>query len=161
MKELRILVPLAALFAAAFFFYIKPNYLDAKDPVVYTPEDMAAAPRPTLTLEERVLNLNAPPAAPRYVKLSAALEFEDPNREWLGLEGEALASRNRAFAEELKPEVHRIWDVITAVVGSKTIDQVATPEGRDQLKVDLVNALNDQLHSRKVADIYFVTFITQ
>lgn len=161
MKDPKILVGGAALLAALFFFYIKPNYVDAKDPVVYSPEDVAAAPRPTITLEERVLNLRAPAAAPRYLKLAAALEFEDPDHAWLGLEGEALAARNRSFAAELQPELHRIWDVITEVVGARSIEQVSTPEGRDELKRDLVSALNEQLHSRKVAKVYFVTFITQ
>lgn len=161
MKDPKILAGAAVFLAAAFWFYIKPNYVDAKPPVVYTQEQLDAAPRPTLTLQERVLNLSAPATAPKYVKLVAALEFADPGHKWVGAKGEGLAAKNEAFAAELEPESHRIWDVVTRVIGSKTIDEVSTAEGRESLKHDLVTALNDELHTEKVEDVFFVTFITQ
>ena len=40
--------------AAAFWFYIKPNYMDPKPPPVYTEEQIAEAPRPTVYLGKAV-----------------------------------------------------------------------------------------------------------
>lgn len=161
MKDPKILAGGAVLLVAAFWFYIKPNYLDAAPPVVYTQEQLDAAPRPTVTLDELILNLNAPATAPKFVKLVAALEFADPQHKWVGAKGAGLEAKNEAFAEELAPEKHRILDVVTAVVGTKTPDEIATPEGRDALKHDLIAAINSELHTEKVEDVYFVTFITQ
>lgn len=161
MKDPKILAGGAVLVVAAFWFYIKPNYMDAKPAPVYTEEQLAEAPRPTVQLEERVLNLRAPATSPSYVKLVAALEFEDPEHKWVGLKGESLVAKNEAFAAELEPELPRIWDVITGVVGSKTPEEVADTAGRDELKKEIVAALNETLHDRKVENVLFSTFITQ
>jgi len=159
--DVKILAVVGVVLAAAFWFYIKPNYLEAQTPPVYTEEELAAAPRPTLVLEERVLNLRSDPTAPHYVKVAIALEFEDPELKWMGLSGEALAKKNEEFSLELEPELHRIWDVITSVIGEKSIEEVSTEEGREALKEELKAELNAVLHDHKVEHVYFATFLTQ
>ncbi len=163
MKDKRILIGGggALLLLAAFWFYIKPHYVTPKPAVVYTEEQISEAPRPTVQLEERGLNLKAPASAPNYVKAVIALEFEDPDHKWIGLAGAGLEAKNKTYAEEMQPEMHRIWDTITSVVGSKSIDQVSSLEGRDELKHELVAAINKDLHREKVENVFFVTFITQ
>lgn len=162
MKDKKVLAGGAVLLVAAFWFYIKPNYMDPKPPAVYTEEQLAQAPKPTVQLEERVLNLKAPAAAPNYVKAVLALEFADPMHSYLGAKGEGVVAKNTAYAAELTPDMPRVWDVITTVIGSKSVDQVSTPEGREQLKAELIDGINKQLDAEhKVQNIYFVTFITQ
>jgi len=161
MKDPKILIGVAVLLGALFWFYIKPNYVDSKSAPVYTDQQLAEAPRPTVTLDERVLNLKAPSSSPNYVKAVIALEFEDQKHKWVGLKGEALAVKNEQFAEELKPEMHRVWDIITSVVGGKTVDDVSTTEGKEKLKEQLLESINSELHHEKVENVYFVTFITQ
>jgi flagellar FliL protein len=90
-----------------------------------------------------------------------ALEFEDPDHKWIGLKGAALDAKNQAFTDELKPEMHRVWDTITSVFSGKTVDQVSTTEGKEQLKTQLIDAINNELPHEKVENVYFVTFITQ
>ena len=71
LKDKKVLAGAALLLGAAFWFYVKPTYLDSSSAAPqYTDEQIATAPRPTVTLEERVLNLKAP---------VVALEFEDPD----------------------------------------------------------------------------------
>lgn len=161
MKDKKVLAGGAVLVIALFWFYIKPNYFDAKPAPVYTAEQLAQAPRPTVQLEERVLNLKLVGATPNYVKTVIALEFADPKHKWVGAKGAALTAKNEAFTKELEPEMHRIWDVITNVVGAKTVEEVATPEGREALKAELVEAINKELTDEKVETVFFVTFITQ
>lgn len=162
LKDKKVLAGAAVLLGVAFWFYIKPTYLDSSSAAPqYTDEQIATAPRPTVTLEERVLNLKAPADRPNYVKLVVALEFEDPDHKWIGLQGEALAKKNEEFAYDLEPEMHRVWDVITDAMSEKTVQDVATASGRDQLKEELIAALNAVLHEPRVENIYFVTFVTQ
>jgi flagellar FliL protein len=80
---------------------------------------------------------------------------------WLGLKGEGLLAKNEAFTMELKPEMHRVWDTITGVFSGKTVDQVSSTEGKEQLKEQLIEAINKELPHEKVEKIYFATFITQ
>lgn len=174
MKDKRVLAGVAVLFLVAFWFYIKPNYLDSKPPPPPpTEEQIAAAKRPTVFLgksnaaaghgaaappvEALVLNLKAP----AYAKVVIALEFADPKRKYLGVPEAALAAKNEAFAHALGPEMHKILDAVTTVFGSKTADETASPEGRAHLKDELVKAINEHLHGEQVTTIYFQTFITQ
>jgi flagellar basal body-associated protein FliL len=172
MPDKKILAGGAVLAGAAFWFYIKPNYVDSKPPVVYTEQQIAEAARPTVYLGKSVgegasgetglvLNLKAPPSAPAYAKVVIALEFEDPKRAYIGAKGAALVAKNVAFTEELQPEMYRVLDVVTSVFGSKTPEQVSTSEERDKLKVELRDRINEVLRDQKVEGVFFETFITQ
>ncbi len=175
MPDKKILAGGAVLLAAAFWFYIKPNYLSSTPPPVFTEEQIAAAPRPTIFLGKAageghkaagedpglVFNLKAPSSQPSYVKVVMALEFEDTHKKYVGVAQAAVEAKDVLFAHELKPEMHKILDAITSTFSSKTIDDVATPEGRDKLKADIVKAVNTGLHEEKVSRVYFSVFITQ
>ncbi len=162
MKNKKVLIVVgAAILGVLFWFFVKPMVFGSAPAKPPTEEQIAEAPRPTVTLEERVLNLKAPASSPNYVKAVIALEFEDPKHQWLGLKGDALVAKNEAFSKDLKPEMHRVWDTITGVFSGKTVDQIATAEGKEQLKAQLLEAINKDLPHEKVESIYFVTFITQ
>lgn len=64
MKDPKILAGIAILVLAAGWFYVKPNFIDAKAVPVYTQAELADAPQPVLQLGERVLNLPTPAGAP-------------------------------------------------------------------------------------------------
>lgn len=147
--------------AAGFWFVLKPEFVDQAPPPDYTEEEIAAAPKPTIEMEELVLNLRAPASDPAYVKIELAIEFADPNNHYVGLAPADVQSRNESFAGDLQPQMPRIRDAITAVVGDATPEEVSTPEGRNELKDELVSALNDRIDEERVTDVYFVTFITQ
>jgi flagellar basal body-associated protein FliL len=162
MKDPKILGGGAVLFAVLFWFVLKPMFFGGESiPPVYTDEQLSAAPRPTLILEERVLNLKSDVEAPNYVKLILALEFEDPELHFMGLSGESLVKGNEVFAEEMSPSTPRIWDVVTFVIGGRTLEEVSDVEMREDLKEELIEAINEQLHEEQVENVYFVAFVTQ
>lgn len=176
MPDKKLMAGGAVLAGAAFWFYVKPHFLDSPPPPVYTEAQIAEAPRPTVYLgkdnaadsktasteQALILNLKAPAGSPAYAKVVIALEFEDPKHTYVGVKGAAaIEAKNAAFAEELKPEMHRILDVVTALFGSKTLDQVATPEGREKLKEELKSTLNSELHTEQIESVYFASFIMQ
>lgn len=179
-KDKKILAGGAVLFAAAFWFYIKPNYMDAKPPPVITQEQIDASPRPTVMIgrtvvaagghggaptsnapEGLVLNLKAPATAPNYVKVIIALEFERPKKPWIGVSGDALTNKNVEFTHHLQHEMPKILDAIATVFGSHTAAEVSTVEGKEALKAELIEAINEHLHEELVEAIYFEVFITQ
>lgn len=176
-KDKKILAGGAVLFVAAFWFYIKPNYMDPKPPPVYTAEQIANAPRPTLFIGKAsagghggkatnapdgiVLNLKPSGTTQRYVKVIMALEFGPATPPWVGLTTDQIAAKNAEFAHHLEPEMHKILDAIANVIGSHTAEEVATVEGKEKLKEELIEAINHHLHGEKVEKIYFETFIVQ
>jgi hypothetical protein len=174
MKDKKVLIGGGLLILAAFWFYIKPNYLDAKPVVPFTQEQIANAARPTLFIGKVpgseggggsngvVFNLKSTASSPSYVKVIMAIEFEDPEKTYVGIKGaDKIIAKDVAFAHELEPEMHKILDVLTRVFGAKTLDQVATTEGKEKLKAELVSALNSEIKGETVGAIYFESFITQ
>lgn len=174
LKDKKVLAGGAVLFVAAFWFYIKPNYMDPKPPPVYTEEQIAESPRPTVILGKAsaghgpsntpdgiILNLKAPSTAPNYVKAIIALEFEVPEKPWVGVSGAALEAKNAEFAHHLQPEMHKILDAVATVFGSRTAEQISSVEGKEELKEALIEAINEHLHEEKVETIYFETLIVQ
>lgn len=162
MKDPKILAGAAVLLGVVFWFVLKPQFLDKTPAPPPTAEQLAAAPKPTVKLEERVLNLKAPATAPNYLKTLIALEFADPKHTYLGAKGDAVLAKDTVYAAELKPEMPKIWDAIIQVIGGKSASEVSTPDGRDKLKTELIDAVNKQLDAdHKVQGIYFETFVTQ
>jgi len=175
LKDKKVLAGGGVLLIAAFWFYIKPNYMDAKPPPVYTEEQIAESPRPTVILgrevtvghktgnapEGLVLNLKAPASSPNYVKTIIALEFERPEKPWIGVSGDALTAKNIEFTHHLEHEMPKILDAVATVFGSHTADEVSTTEGKEALKHELIEAINHHLREEKVESIYFEVFITQ
>ncbi|MFN0146810.1 MAG: flagellar basal body-associated protein FliL [Dehalococcoidia bacterium] len=161
LKNKKVLIGGAIFLAVAFWFYVKPNYLDKKPVAVFTEAEIAAAPRPSIHIAERVFNLKAPPSAPNYVKVAVALEFADPEHKYLKLKGHAIVVANEHFTEELEPDMPKILDILTSLIGGRTVEEVASTEGREKLKDDLVVALNKEFKHEKVENVYFATFITQ
>lgn len=176
LKDKKILAGGAVLFLAAFWFYIKPNYMDAKPAPPITQAQIDASPHPTVMLgkvvsvvetkgnapEGLVLNLKAPASAPRYVKTIIALEFERPKKPWIGVTGDALTAKNVLFTHDLEHEMPKILDAVATVFASKTADEISTVDGREELKNALIEAINEQLpDGEKVETIYFETLITQ
>lgn len=174
LKDKKVLAGGAVLLLALFWFYIKPNYMDAKAIIPPTAEEIAAAYKPTIVLGKPAdaklaaawtglkMNLSASADSPHYALAVIALEFDDPKHSYVGIKAPAaLDAKNAAFADELSPEMHKILDATTGVVGSKTVEQVTKPGGRDELATDLVAAINGTLKDHKVEKVYFETFITQ
>jgi len=60
-----------------------------------------------------------------------------------------ITAADLAYADDLKPELHRIWDVITSVMGANSADQVSTPEGREKLKEQLISRAHRASRSAK------------
>jgi flagellar protein FliL len=57
--------------------------------------------------------------------------------------------------------VARIRDTIIAVLAASKAEPLLTPEGKIQLKKNLVNALNQKVPEMSVREIYFTEFLVQ
>lgn len=114
---------------------------------------------PYLTLEDRVFTLVSPPDAPRYVKLQVVLEFETEDEEWFHLTGEALEEELEEIREELP--VYLLEDAVTSVVSSKTIADISSPQGKDELREELHAVVTALLPEQHLGRVMFTNFITQ
>jgi flagellar FliL protein len=110
--------------------------------------------------KERVVNLTDK-AASKYLKVAMTLEFidsklKDPPK------GAAVTAQQTEFAAEMAPFGAIIDDALVTTLSSKSSNDLLKPDGKDQLKNDLMNNVNHALHDEeKVVNVYFTSFIIQ
>jgi flagellar FliL protein len=120
--------------------------------------------KPSVTVmyptKERVVNLSDK-AATKYLKVALTLEFvdtklKDPPK------GAAVQQQQTDFAADMQPYSAIIDDALVTTLSSKSSADLLKPDGKEQLKTDLINNLNHALHDEeKVVNVYFTSFIIQ
>ena len=96
----------------------------------------------TLTLETFVVNLNGGGRA--FLRVGIALTLSRP------------PARNK---EEIP--VALVRDTILSVLSVTRPEQLTQPDGKRQLKVDILRALNDRAPQLGAQDVYFTEFLVQ
>src|SRR5919198_5360961 len=110
--------------------------------------------------KERVVNLTDKSAS-RYLKVALTLEFidsklKDPPK------GAAVTQQQTEFAAEMSPYSAIIDDALVTTLSSKSSSDLLKPDGKEQLKSDLIQNVNHALHDEeKVVSVYFTSFIIQ
>jgi len=114
----------------------------------------------TYTVGERVVNL-ADPGGFRYLKTEIVLEVIVADANPADLRGESLVAARDELALEMEPLEPQIHDVITLLLSSKSVDDVATPDGKSMLKAELLEALGEVIGEERLLDLYFTQFVIQ
>ena len=110
--------------------------------------------------KDRVVNL-MDKGATKYLKVALTLEFidrklKDPPK------GAAVATQQADFATEMSGYKDIIDDAVVSTLGSKTSADLLKPDGKEQLKSELMANVNHALHDEeKVVNVYFTSFIIQ
>ena len=110
--------------------------------------------------KERVVNL-ADKSASKYLKVALTLEFidsklKDPPK------GAAVAQQQTEFAADMSPYSAIIDDALVTTLSSKASADLLKPDGKEQLKNELMQNVNHALHEEeKVVSVYFTSFIIQ
>lgn len=66
-----------------------------------------------------------------------------------------------AAKEEMASRSPQIKDAVISVLSSKTPDEVLTPEGKLELKLELVKRINQSITSGVVTEMFFTEFVVQ
>lgn len=72
-----------------------------------------------------------------------------------------LEQSNEELAAELDKKKALLRDVIIRTLSSKTYEEVSTIKGKDRLKDEIINRINEVLSDGYVKNIYFTDFVVQ
>lgn len=142
-----ILVIVVFLLAGGGFYayttFLAPKPQVTQDMTVVKPEQLTDTVGEMFSLEPFVVNL-ADPQAKRYLKVTISLELESP---------EAV--------ERIKRVVPKLRDMVIILLTSLTFEEVMTPEGKVQIRDELLERFNQILRPDRVRNIYFTDFVVQ
>jgi flagellar basal body-associated protein FliL len=131
------------------------------------PGAAATAPKavasPQLNITGRVFNLAGNASGYKYVKLSLAVQFADEKGGFAKAKGDALTKMQAAFATENQSALSAFNDVLTTTVSSKTAADLATTQGKEALRQELITKFNQALagSSERVTYVTFSDFVMQ
>ena len=137
-------------------------------PVPFGPlaEARAAAERarPPVTVmyptKERVVNLMDKQTS-HYLKVQLTLEFIDTKLKEPP-KGDAVKAQQDDFAKDMQGYSAVIEDALTTTLSSKSSSDLLKPDGKDNLKQELLQNVNKALHDdEKAVNVYFTSFIIQ
>ncbi len=130
---------------------------------------VGAAPKavasPQLAMPNRVFNLAGASAGFKYVKLSVAAQFEDEGGKFGKAKGEALKKLQDEFAAENVGTLGAFNDILTTTASSKTAAELATTQGKESLRQELMTKFNRALANggskQRVTYVIFSDFVMQ
>lgn len=125
-------------------------------------------------LDSKVVNL-AEPGGLRYLQAGIVLEFHPSVKDYYeakmteeaaaghssSAEGESAAAAADPFKEAIDAMRPVIDDIVTTLLSSKTFNDVASIEGKQMLKQELMTNINTALGYQGVINIYFTEFVVQ
>lgn len=82
--------------------------------------------------------------ATRFLKISVAIEFDDPKME-----------------KEMEEREYRIRDVLITLIGHKSASELTTGEARDDLRMQILDELNGSVGDGHITEVFFTDFIVQ
>lgn len=111
-------------------------------------EGQAAAKEPakfgqTFDLGEFTVNL-AGDSGRRYVRTKIVVEVNKPE-----------------VVNELQQRTPQLRDGVITVLSSKTMDDIATIEGRENLRREIIRSLEARVGSGRIRNVYFTDFVYQ
>ncbi len=120
-----------------------------------------ALPAPELVLKDRVVNLNNTTGF-KYAKMTLAVIFADEGGTFAKAKGDAQAKLQTAFAADNAGTLDAFNDIVTTTVSAKTASELASPQGKEALRQDLIAKFNQALAGHgKVTWIDFTDFVMQ
>lgn len=120
-----------------------------------------------LNMSTKIINL-ADPGGRKYIRLTVVLEFAPPPVVESGGAkggghggGEEEADPNAAFLESINPYVPQMDDIVITILSTKTYEQLYTAEGKEALRQEIMNQINERIEAVDVISVYFTEFVVQ
>ena len=114
-----------------------------------------------LDIGTQVINL-ADPGGRRYLKVSIVLEFLPIHRDWyttLAVDQKAMLQRD--FEDDMTARKSSIRELIATIIIPKRFEEVNNLDGKEVLRKEIIQRVNESLGSQVVLWVYFGDFRVQ
>jgi flagellar protein FliL len=113
----------------------------------------------------KIINL-AEPGGRRYIRINVVLEFvppaEDPTAKPAAEgEGAAVDPVVETFTNSINAKLPMINDTVITLLSSKSFDELYTTEGKEKLRLEILDDVQSMLPADKILGVYFTEFVVE
>jgi flagellar FliL protein len=113
-----------------------------------------------LNMSTKIINL-VDPGGRRYIRLTVVAEFAPDNPEFETLPEEEKLAYETAFEEKLNSRLPIMDDTVITLLSTKTYEDLYTSEGKEKLRLEIMEILSEKLVDLHLLAIYFTEFVVQ
>lgn len=108
----------------------------------------------------KIINL-AEPGGRRYIRITVILEYVPMDPKYPTMTAEEKTAYLTEFTKELTDRQPLVDDTIITSLSSKSFDQLYTSDGKEALRTELLNRVNQMMPEYKVISVYFSEFVVE
>jgi flagellar FliL protein len=108
----------------------------------------------------RIVNL-MDPVGRRYLKVRIVVEFFPPEPGYYQLPDEERTVARDEFLASIDERKPLIDDMLTSLLTSKAYEDIYSLDGKNQLRSEIQNLLNQTMGGAQVMAVYFIDFVVQ
>lgn len=113
-----------------------------------------------LNLSTKIINL-VDPGGRKYIRLTIVVEFAPDNPEYKSLPEEEKTAYLTEFENELNALMPIMDDTVITLLSTKTYEDLYTAEGKEKLRMEIMDTLSAKLPDLHIISIYFTEFVVQ
>ena len=128
--------------------------------VVPTPRTYLPGEGVMVNMSTKIINL-VDPTGRKYIRLTVVVEFAPDNPEYDSLPAEEKTTYLTEFTDKLNSKMPIMDDAVITLLSTKTYDDLYTADGKEKLRVEIMNDLSQKLPDLHIISIYFTEFVVQ
>jgi flagellar FliL protein len=113
-----------------------------------------------LNMSTKIINL-VDPTGRKYIRVTIVAEFAPDNPEYMSLPEEEKAAYLTEFEEKLNSRLPIMDDTVITLLSTKTYEDLYTAEGKEKLRMEIMDTLSKKLVDLHLISIYFTEFVVQ
>ena len=113
-----------------------------------------------LNMSTKIINL-VDPGGHKYIRLTIVVEFAPDNTEYESLPEEEKTAYLSEFEDELNSRLPIMDDTVITLLSTKTYEDLYTAEGKETLRLEIMDILSQKLPDLHIISIYFTEFVVQ
>jgi flagellar protein FliL len=113
-----------------------------------------------LNMSTKIINL-IDPGGRKYIRLTVVVEFAPDNPEYATLAAEEKTTYLTEFNAKLTALLPIMDDTVITLLSTKSYEDLYTADGKEKLRLEIMDTLAKKLPDLKIISIYFTEFVVQ
>jgi flagellar protein FliL len=111
-------------------------------------------------MSTKIINL-VDPGGHKYIRVTIVVEFAPDNPDYESLPEEEKIAYLTALEEKLNSRLPIMDDTVITLLSTKSYEDLYTAEGKEKLRMEIMNTLAQRLPDLHLLSIYFTEFVVQ